>query len=168
VPRLFVAVYPPDEVIDALATLPHDDAPGVRWVPREQLHVTVRFFGEAAIDDAVRALESVAGSLAPADVELGPRVSRLGRNVVCVPATGLDAIAVAVRDATADLGEPVDPRPFRGHVTLARLRHRGACGLTGHAFRARFEADELHLVESVTRSAGAEHTRVRTWRLAGA
>jgi 2'-5' RNA ligase len=168
VPRLFVAAYPPPDVLDAVTALPRDDEPGVRWVPSDQLHVTVRFFGEADIDDASQALESVASTLPPADVELGPRVSRLGRNVVCLPAKGLDVLARAVSETTAAIGEPVDPRPFRGHLTLARLRQRAACGLAGRAFRARFVVDELHLVESVTRSEGAEHTRRQTWRLAGA
>jgi 2'-5' RNA ligase len=160
-------VYPPADVIDALAALPRKDDPDVRWVPVDQLHVTVRFFGTAEVAAASHALDAVARRQAPTEVELGPRVSRLGRNVVCVPATGLDEVADAVRVATADIGEPVDPRPFRGHVTLARLRHRAACGLSGAAFRATFVADELQLVESKTRSTGAEHTRVRSWPLVG-
>jgi 2'-5' RNA ligase len=166
VPRLFVAVYPPNEVITELAALPRDDAPGVRWVPIEQLHVTIRFFGNAEVADATRALAPIAESLAPAPVELGPRVSRLGREVLCVPATGLDEVAAAVRDGTEAIGEPLGPRPFHGHVTLARLRRRAACGLAGARIDARFVVDELHLVESSTRSSGAVHTRVQTWRLA--
>jgi 2'-5' RNA ligase len=134
-------------------------------VPTDQLHVTVRFFGEADIDEASRALEPVARDLPPATVELGPRVSRLGRNVVCLPVTGLDRVAAAVRDATTGIGEPPDPRPFRGHLTLARLRNRAACGLAGRPFRTEFVADALHLVESVTRSSGAVHRRVARWPL---
>lgn len=166
-PRLFVAVYPPVEVADRLAALPRPDEAGVRWVPREQWHVTVRFLGDADANEAAARLEGVAPTLTAATVTLGPRVSRLGRGVVCVPAQGLDAIARRVGDATADLGRPPDPRPFRGHLTLARLRHRAACGLAGAAFEATFVATELRLVRSETRPEGAVHTAVASYALAG-
>ena len=109
--------------------------------------------------------DRVAPTLRPASVDLGPQVSRLGRNVVCIPARGLDELATGVIDATAGLGEPPEERPFRGHITLARLRRRAACGLTGAPFHASFDANRLHLVQSITRSEGAEHTVVRSWDL---
>ncbi len=163
--RLFVGVYPPPSVLDALRALPRADAPGVRWVPPEQLHVTMRFIGDAETEEVAARLDRVAPTLRPASVDLGPQVSRLGRNVVCIPARGLDELATGVIDATAGLGEPPEERPFRGHITLARLRRRAACGLTGAPFHASFDADRLHLVQSITRSEGAEHTVVRSWDL---
>jgi 2'-5' RNA ligase len=165
VSRLFVAVYPPPSIVDALSALPRADAPGVRWVPPEQMHVTVRFLGHADVDEVTDTLDRLAPSLRAAHVEIGPRVSRLGRNVVCVPAVGLEELAPVVAQATKAFGEPPDPRPFRGHVTLARLRRRAACGLTGTSFRADFVADRIFLVDSVTRASGAEHTTVRSWAL---
>jgi 2'-5' RNA ligase len=164
-PRLFVAVYPPDDIVDALRALPREESPNVRWVPAAQLHVTMRFFGETDVAPAKERLAGLIPSLAPTTAQLGPRVSRLGRAVVCLPVTGLDALARAVAEATADLGEPPDPRPFRGHLTLARLRHRAACGLTGAAFDRSFAVVRVHLVESVTRSDGAEHATVASWAL---
>jgi 2'-5' RNA ligase len=166
VSRLFIAVYPPIEVVDALAALPRADADGVRWVQPDQYHVTMRFLGNADEASAAAALDAAVRSIAPAHVVLGPRVSRLGRNVVCVPARGLERVADAVAVATATLGEPPDPRPFRGHVTLARLRGRAACGLAGVRFDASFDVSELQLVDSVTRPAGAEHTVVCSFPLA--
>lgn len=163
--RLFLAVSPPAEVLDAVAALPRPDEPGVRWVAREQWHVTLRFLGDADPDEVGAALDAVwppAGVL-PTEVELGPAVSRLGRAVVCLPARGLDELAAFVRDATAHLGEPPDPRPFAGHLTLARLRHRGACGLAGRPFRARFEARAVSLIRSEPSAAGVHHTTVRRW-----
>ena len=52
--RLFVAVWPPDDVLDLLAGLP-----GRRWLESggraaAQWHVTLRFLGDAEVD-AVRA-----------------------------------------------------------------------------------------------------------------
>jgi 2'-5' RNA ligase len=163
--RLFVAVYPPSGLVRELAALPRADRPNVRWVPIDQLHVTLRFFGDTELEPAKDRLERLVPTLTAPTVTMGPRISRLGRNVVCVPVSGLEQLAAEVNRATADLGEPPDPRPFRGHLTLARLRHRAACGLAGAPFDASFVVDRVHLVESVTRAEGAEHATVRSWPL---
>jgi RNA 2',3'-cyclic 3'-phosphodiesterase len=156
VPRLFVAATLPDEVLDALEALPRADEAGVRWTRREHWHVTLRFFGEAGLDEATAALQRLVA--APVEATMGPAVSRLGRNVICVPVAGLDDVAAAVTEATAGVGEPPDPRPFNGHVTLARLRKRGSCRLAGEPFRARFPVDEVHLVRSRLTDSGPEHS----------
>jgi 2'-5' RNA ligase len=135
----------------------------VRWVPPEQWHLTLRFLGEADEDVAARALEALRAT--PATAVLGPRVSRLGRDVVCLPVAGLDALAAAVADATAAVGEPPDRR-FSGHLTLARLRRRAACGVTGTAFRATFPVDHVALVRSTLDAGGARHEVVRRVALA--
>ena len=159
--RLFVAAPVPDGVRDLLAArLPRPDEPGVRWVPAHQWHVTLRFAGE--VDDAdeaalVAALDRLDAPAAAA--RLGPRVSRLGRSVVCLPVSGLDALAEAVRVTTAGVGDPPD-RPFVGHLTLARLRDRAACGVTGTAVDLGFDVDEVVLVRSTLGPAGAVHEPV--------
>ena len=66
-PRLFVAVWPPDEVLDAIAALPRADEPGVRWTRRDQWHVTLRFLGSAEIEAAVAALHTVVWPALPSD-----------------------------------------------------------------------------------------------------
>ncbi len=155
-----MAVWLPDDVQALVAALPRPDEPGVRWVPPHQWHLTLRFFGEADQD-------SVAGALAPlrsAPVEavVGPAVSRLGRRVLCLPVQGLDELAQQVADLTAGLGQPPDPRPFNGHITLARLGRRGSCRLAGHRLTTRFTVAEVALVRSVTRAEGPTyHTELR-------
>jgi RNA 2',3'-cyclic 3'-phosphodiesterase len=144
-------------VLDAIERLPRPDEPGVRWVPRAQWHVTLRFLGTTDVAAAVAALGSLRA--APAQVRLGPRVSRLGRAVVCLPAAGLAELAAAVAEVTADVGEPPDPRPFAGHLTVARLRGRGSCGLAGAAFEASFAVEAVDLVRSST---GPEGPRYET------
>jgi 2'-5' RNA ligase len=158
-PRLFLAARPSGPACDAVAAAlggwPPPVEPGVRWVPLEQWHVTLRFLGRAEPEDVLGCL---AGAGLPAAVaRLGPRVSRLGRSVVAVPAAGLDDLAAVVRRATAGVGEPPDPRPFAGHLTLARLKGRPACGVAGAAVSASFPVGEVELVASVTDPAGAIH-----------
>jgi 2'-5' RNA ligase len=126
----------------------------VRWVPPDQWHVTLRFLGEADEGAAVAAVRGVRSAVATAIA--GPRVSRLGRSVVCLPVTGLERLAADVADATAGVGDPPDRR-FSGHLTLARLRHRAACGVTGTALHATFAVDRVTLVRSTLGADGARH-----------
>lgn len=161
--RLFVAAWLPEHVHEVLAALPRPDEAGVRWTQPEQWHVTMRFLGRAEPDEAIAALRRVRGERLTAT--LGPAVSRLGRTVLCVPAQGLDGLAAEVRRATAAVGVPPDPRPFAGHVTLARLRRRGSCRLAGHRLSVSFEVGELALVESETLPEGARYTTLATHAL---
>jgi len=163
--RLFIAVRPPPPVLDALAQLPRADDAGVRWVPPSQWHITVRFLGDASIEDAIGAVDALpVGGPRPV-AHLGPSVSRLGRNVVCVPCAGLDALTALVVDVTSAIGDPPDPRPFAGHLTLARLRQRAACGLAGVLFDASFEVHDIEVVRSTLSSSGAAHEIVHTKHL---
>jgi 2'-5' RNA ligase len=155
VSRLFVAAPTPDVVrADLAARLSRTAEPGVRWVPEEQWHVTLRFLGEADEDDAVQALSEVRAPVA--SVTLGPVVSRIGRDVVCLPAAGLDDLARVVRTVTTHIGEPPG-RPFVGHLTLARLRNRAACGITGTSVVLTYPVTEIVLVRSTLGPRGAMH-----------
>jgi 2'-5' RNA ligase len=158
--RLFLAVWPDAEVRARLDALPRPEEPGVRWVPPAQWHVTLRFLGEAdehEVGDALTGLR-----VEPATATYGPAVSRLGRTVLCVPVRGLDAVVAAAADATTHLGEPPDPRPFAGHLTLARLRNRGSCRLAGHRVTAEQYVTYIDLVASRLGSDGPSYQTVTT------
>ena len=162
-PRLFVAAWPPQDVVDRLAELDRPAEPGVRWTRADQWHVTLRFLGSADPDDAVAALQRLGAR--PAVATLGPRVSRLGRAVIVAPVAGLDQLAGEVRRITADVGEPADPRPFAGHITLARVRARGTCGLAGTPIGGSFVVEEVALVVSDTRPDGARYADIARFPL---
>lgn len=106
-----------------------------------------------SIDDGVIAgskVADVARLAAPVVAELGPAVATLGRQVLQVPVTGLDALAQALVVTTAEIGQPPSPRPFSGHITLARHRGRGSLqDLAGEAVSGRWTVDEIALVASV-------------------
>jgi 2'-5' RNA ligase len=161
--RLFVAAWPPDDVLDTIAALDRPPDPGVRYTTRDQWHVTLRFLGTCDLDAATAAFARIDGAAAVA--QLGPAVARLGRSAVVVPVAGLDALAAAVMTATAGVGEPPDPRPFTGHLTIARLRHRPACRVAGQPVRATFPVAELHLVRSELHPRGARYTTIAHCRL---
>ena len=163
VARLFVAAWPPPPIIELLATLPRPEEPGVRYTRSDQWHVTLRFLGSCSVDEATRAFDIIEANRCEA--ELGPSVARLGRAVVVVPVDGLQPLAAAVAGATREVGEPPDPRPFNGHITIARLRDRPACRVAGHRIRATFAVDDVHLVRSDLRPDGAVYETIATRRL---
>lgn len=161
--RLFVAVRPPGELLDAIGSLGMEPAPGVRWVPRDQMHVTLRFLGDAPIDEVDHLLGGL--ELPVVTAQVGPKVTRLGHNIVCLAVGGLEETARAVTVATAGIGDPPDARGFKGHLTLARLRDRVRCALVGSAFDARWQVDSMELVSSTLDNTGAHHRVEATYPL---
>lgn len=155
---MFVAAWPTDEAVAALnALLDVDDEPGIRPVPEQNWHVTLRFLGQASVDEVRAALSGA--DLPPARARLGPVIERLGPRQIVVPASGVDELARAVRSATVDLGAP-DRHPFRGHLTIARTKPKAPSRLVGLPFVAEFEIAEIALVESELRPTGAVYTTV--------
>ena len=121
--RLFVAVWPPPEIVATLDGLQRPEVDGLRWTTPEQWHVTLRFLGDVDERVAREAFVRLAAA-GPVTAQLGPATGRFGRRVLHVPVAGLDGLAAASVSATADVGAPPDDRPFAGHVTLARARER--------------------------------------------
>jgi 2'-5' RNA ligase len=179
--RLFAALEIPPEVRAEFAALIREFrklAPQVKWVRAENLHLTLKFIGEAetAKLDAIRAALAEASSSHALELTvqgLGffpddkrPRVLWAG---IRAP-IGLAQLAVAVDASLASLGFAREQRPFAPHLTLARFAgtrppeplleaiQREAT----HAFGT-WRATEFHLVESRLKSAGAEYTTLQSF-----
>lgn len=159
--RLFIAAWPPARVVEHLdRAIPRAPTAALRWVPPGNWHVTLRFLGRAEPGEVAEALADLQAETAEAVV--GPVVTTLGRAIVCLPVSGLDLLARAVRDATAGVGEPPERRRFTGHLTLARREGRSPAVGVGHPFTDRFPVSEVALVQSETHPAGARyHVLVR-------
>jgi len=144
--RWFVAAYPGASARAALAALARPDEPGVRWVPSDRWHVTLCFLGALGVGSAAEATAALAAAELPvAPGRLEGRVGRLGRSALVVPVVGLDGLAGAVAEALAGI-HPGAPGRFVGHLTVARLRQRAACGLAGHRVEAALPVEEVALV----------------------
>jgi RNA 2',3'-cyclic 3'-phosphodiesterase len=161
--RLFIAVWPPEEVVADLTALHRKDQRGVRFVVPESWHITLRFLGEARPDDVRAALEG--WSMPAATVRLGPAVDVLAERALVLPAAGLDHIATEVAERTAHLGEPPRKR-FTGHLTLARFKPSADMPrVLGSTMNAEFVADEIALVQSRLEPSGARYETIDTWPL---
>jgi len=161
--RLFVAVWPSDEVGATLAGLPRPGVPGLRWTRHDQWHVTLRFLGESDQEAAAAALADMAAQ--PAVAELGPVTRLLGQRIVVVPVDGLDELARTVVAATVGLGGPPEERPFTGHLTLARAKGPVPPGTVGTPITGRFPVGEVCLVRSRTLPEGAAYETLERFSL---
>ena len=154
--RLFVAVWPPPDVVEMLAGLPRYPLAGARWTTERQWHVTLRFLGAADLDTAVDALDRVRARCCTA--VLGPGPQRLGPSVLVVPVAGLEKLAAAVDTAMDGIGPP-SRVPYRGHLTLARAGN-GTLPRLDAPVAAQWPVDRVALVESQLHPAGARYETV--------
>lgn len=156
--RLFVAAWPPTEVAERLAGLSRVDEPGVRPVPLENLHITLRFLGDVDTADVIDRLDRC--RFPRSAVRVGREVTWLGDRQLVVPVTGAEPLADVVDLVTGGLGEP-GRHSFFGHITVARVRHGSSSALHGVPFDAEFPIDEVRLVESRLEASGADYSTIR-------
>lgn len=125
--RLFVGLGLPDAVARPLELI-EAGVPGARWQTREQLHLTLRFIGEADGRDARMIDDALAGISAPGFTLALHGVGAFGgKNPKALWAgvrksEALDHLARKVDGALRRAGFEPDARKFTPHVTLARLR----------------------------------------------
>jgi 2'-5' RNA ligase len=169
--RLFVAVWPPESVIEMVLGIDRPDVTMLRWTTEPQWHVTLRFLGEVEdpgpVVDALRVVPDRLVAAGDGDVRasLGPTTAWFpGRHVLQVPVAGLDALAREVEEVTAPWGETVDDHRFSGHLTLARARGRGPgpASLAGASLAATWRVRALELVSSVLGHGGSRYETVAT------
>lgn len=133
--RAFLAIALPDEararVAEGVERL-RAAAPGARWVPPENLHLTLKFLGEIREGDVPRLVERASAKLAreaPFEVAFAgfgafPN-AREARVLWLGAARGAGALAKLARKlgaAARAIGAERERRPFAAHLTLARLR----------------------------------------------
>ncbi|MGD0586172.1 MAG: RNA 2',3'-cyclic phosphodiesterase [Oryzomonas sp.] len=175
--RLFIAIELPDEIKRLLEGM-RTDIPGSRWVPLEQIHLTLAFLGE--VDDATIGL--LTGALATIKAPgfnlyfsaPGCFPDRRRSRVLWVglePEPLLNSLASLVREAVLACNISQEERPFSPHITLARLKFpaQREVGVFLDQPRKRVlppvSVREFSLFQSLLTSRGAVHTAVKTFAL---
>jgi len=185
--RTFLAV-PADPAwaaaVAPLAARLREESPRASWTRPDAWHLTLKFLGEVPDEDAVRFGDEVASAAAAGRAGSLPTSGALvlpprGRpRVLAVgfapsdAGAALEELARRADDAAARLGVEREGRPFRPHVTLARVRDPWPPAAVA-AFRERvdgaglpaFRCAECVLFSSRLNPAGAVHTPVRTFPL---
>ncbi|MGE5176332.1 MAG: RNA 2',3'-cyclic phosphodiesterase [Hyphomicrobiales bacterium] len=181
--RTFVALPIPAPWRDYLGALCRDLAggrSGLSWVRPENLHLTVRFLGDLGESGVARVRETVRAAAAPLEAPAA-RLGALGAfpnlarpRVIWVGlARGeeeVGAVARAVNGALERAGFGPPDKPFRAHLTLARVRE-GARGLEALRDAAAGEPPEEALLDRIVvmksdlHPAGARYTALEEVRL---
>jgi 2'-5' RNA ligase len=159
--RLFAGIDLPWELRERLAAL-CSSLPGARWVPRENLHLTLRFIGEVTpnqaeeIDLALAAMRGKRFPLTAAGIGTFDRAARPVTLWVGVERNpGLDHLQAKVETALQRAGVAPEKRRFQPHITLAKLDVAAEAKLglfvqTHNLFRAGpFEIDHITLFSSL-------------------
>jgi 2'-5' RNA ligase len=176
-PRLFIALDVPAAVRESLVVLRDDDLDGARWTKPEQLHCTLRFLGDTPEEQVPEIEAALARIDAPPSLSLEISgltafPSRRRPRVLVARVTPTDELMDLQRQieaAVQELGVEPENRPFRPHVTVARLKRADAAAvhdwLRTHIVEAAFEADAFHLYASVLKPSGAVHERLASFAL---
>ncbi|MGQ0533899.1 MAG: RNA 2',3'-cyclic phosphodiesterase [Caulobacteraceae bacterium] len=162
--RLFAAIALPDHVAERLLAL-MKGVPGAKWRPRDNLHLTLRFFGEVAepvAEDLDAELDAATRGSAPFELRLKGAGSFGGADphalwIGAAESEPLRQLAAACEKAARRVKLKPEPHKFTPHVTVAYLR--GASLDRMQAFEQRlglFEAppflvQSFGLYSSVTR-----------------
>lgn len=183
--RLFVAVSLPAgerrRVHEAAGDLRDRGLP-VRWVRPEHYHLTMKFLGdveERRLDPVRDAVEKAALGNDPFDLPFGdfgafpsirqPRVLWLGLEA----SPELRCLKEDLEWALADCGFERDGRAFHPHLTLGRVKRKGAAGpfrdldeiMAGMECGGRISVDELDLIQSRLSPEGPHYSVVSSSRL---
>ena len=130
--RLFAAIRPPAAALEHLdrALAPLRAGPGerLRWVPPDQLHLTVAFYGEIP-DGAASDLQSIVASAVAGWGELQLALRGAGtfssRNLwVGVTGQARELRELMAASARAPRTDAHEERPPRPHLTVARVGRR--------------------------------------------
>lgn len=174
--RLFIAIELPEAVQDlltetAVALAKNVPDRAVRWVSREQMHLTLRFLGDTAVSQ-LPALQDHLDQVAAQHPAFQLRLDGLGAfpnrkrpRVVWAGLAGevavLQAMQAAVEDRVVSMGWVREERPFSPHITLGRVKDASGAqalnwqvGLASVAVRV----TAVKLVQSELRPSGPVYT----------
>jgi 2'-5' RNA ligase len=179
--RAFVALQPPDAVLDEVAHVVErvrGHVPHGRFTTRAQWHLTLRFLGQVpdadvgAVRDALVGLEFAAGEVALGGVGAfdSPRRARVLWVGLAEGADWVAALAGAIEERLAGVVAPRPERDLHPHLTLARIDPPAdvralVASAPPAALGPAWSAEEVVLFESVTAPEGARYTPLARVRL---
>ena len=177
--RGFIAVdIPPSPSLESFAEQLRTASASHKVVSTDQLHLTVKFLGETEeglVPEIVTAIREACADVRPFQVTVRgtgafPSLSRM--NVIWVGVEGAEPIGRIAEDlegALESLGFAAERRPWKAHVTLARVKGHRDLDRVREILQSRrdevfgsHQVDRIHLKKSVLTSGGAQYSVVAT------
>jgi 2'-5' RNA ligase len=158
--RLFIALQPDESVRNAMAAWQQ----ACEWprqaalVKPERMHMTLHFLGDVAADRLLELVARLQVGFVPFTLEIDTAAVWSQGVAVLQPQHTPPALHTLHRElslAVEALGIPLDPRPFRAHVTLARRAQGARCTAPAQSLRWPVQ-DGYALVRTLPGGAGYE------------
>lgn len=176
-PRLFIAIDLPEDIKNTLSQI-SGDMPGAKRVGASEIHLTLRFIGEADTQTFSRIRTALSGVSSPAfSLSLSgvghfpprgnPRVLWVGLE----KRPELMLLQEQIEATLQQAGIPAEDRPFSPHITLARLKETPPSAVAKFETLHRgltfppFEVQEFVLYSSLLTPRGAIHSKENLYRL---
>jgi 2'-5' RNA ligase len=183
--RLFIAVNIPDEIKEKISAFQQElrklDC-DIKWVNVENLHLTLKFIGEASpekVDDIESSMKESVSDLKPFRVDFygagvfpdihRPRVVWVG---ITEGADSLKGIASKLETLLEAVGIKKEEREFSAHATVGRVRSsRNTIALVkkliefekaGPSGFGSFVVDKICLMQSILHPQGPEYKCLRS------
>ena len=179
--RAFLAIEPPESILQSVIRLQEklkmEISGRVSWTRPQGQHLTLKFFGDISTEDVNHIRTAVQNRVAPG-WSLNLSIEKTGvfpdtrkpRVLWCGVTSDVEKLSTLQKQLDSDFAEigfPREDRPFRAHLTLARIKDpRSVSGiseaLTKHnAFIAgEFTCKELVLFQSRLTTQGAVYTKL--------
>jgi 2'-5' RNA ligase len=188
--RLFVALEIPEAVRENLAAIREKFSSvghELRWIPPQNLHVTLKFIGSVPAEKLQAIIEALRHVRVDNSVKL--KFSGMGGAgagvywVAIEPSPALEKLAGDIDQCLQPLGITSENRAFHPHVTIARFKdrkilrkldrliHENGTSGHGHGLKRDFgsmSATEFQLIESTTLPAGPIYSKVQSFPFAAA
>ena len=187
--RAFIAIDIPDDVRARISGVTHKlrqrlHAYPIRWVPPQNIHLTLKFLGDVSEHNLHTLTHLLAGEIKthrPFEFSVGtlgafPELRR--PRVIWVGVEAPDellALQRGIDHAVSKLGYDRERRPYQPHLTLGRISRNASSSeirAIGQAlqeinigFLGSARATEVHLYRSDLHSQGAVYTRLFTAQL---
>ena len=187
--RAFIALKSPPAWDSALSELQSRlkeklRSKAFKWTKLEQIHITLRFLGYIQPEETATIVERINAEVIPERTAFNLRCEGLG----CFPNThrprvfwagiigdtaSLQALHASVTEATRTFGEPPEDRPFKAHLTLARIQQPERSALDeleyaialGFRIESEWNVNKLILMQSHLSPHGATHEPITSWPL---
>jgi 2'-5' RNA ligase len=179
--RAFLAIEPSEDVLQAMVRLQEklkrEIGGKMSWTRPQGQHLTLKFFGDISTED-VKNISSVVQNRVAPKLSLNLKIEKPGvfpdvrkpRVLWCGTSGDVEKLSALQKQLDGDfagIGFPEEDRPFRAHLTLARIKDsHGLTGLgealTKHsAFTAgEFTCNKLILFQSKLTPQGAVYTKL--------
>ncbi|MBJ6798616.1 RNA 2',3'-cyclic phosphodiesterase [Geomonas propionica] len=174
--RLFIAIELPEDIKATLSSF-NAEIPALRWVPSDQVHLTLRFLGDVLPQTVAvlkKNLAAVSFTAFPLTLRgVGHFPTHGHPRVLWVGLEGsrpLLALQQQIESAVTGTGIPPEERGFSPHITLARIKENATAEVTHFEASHRmlsfpaFSAEGFILFSSVLTPKGAIHRKEAIYR----